>query len=410
MLNTIQKIRTDFPILSRSVRNGKPLIYLDNAATTQKPQVVINALTDYYTNTNANVHRGIHYLSEVASEQYEHAHQLVSDFIGAEFSEVIFTKNSTEGLNIVARSLEGQLQSGDEIVLTRMEHHSNLVPFQQLAAKTGAVIRFIELSNLNELDDAAQVISDHTKIVSMPHMSNVLGTINPVKEIGKIAHEHDALMLVDGAQSVPHLSINVKDLNADFLAFSGHKMLAPMGIGSLYGKEEYLNEFDPLLFGGDMIRSVSYADATWNDLPWKFEAGTPNVGGGIGFGAAVEYLNNIGMQTVQKIEHELTKYAMQLLEEMPGVTIFGPTDPAKRGAVISFNLSTADGLFIHPHDVASYFDEQGIAIRAGHHCAQPLMGELHVPATSRMSFYIYNTFEEIDAAITAIHGVQEIFG
>ncbi len=408
---SINKYRKDFPILKRKIRDNKTLVYLDNAATTQKPIQVIDAISNYYSNINSNVHRGIHALSEEASELYESAHQTTSDFIGAGFKELVFTKNTTEGLNIVANGFLERLQKGDEIVLSRFEHHSNLVPFQQLAHKTGATIKFIESENYEVLDlaSAEKVITDKTKLVSFPHMSNVLGSISPVKELTKIAHEHGASVLVDAAQSVPHMKVDVKDIDCDFMAFAGHKMLAPMGSGGLYGKEEELDKLSPLLFGGDMIRSVSYEDATWNELPWKFEAGTPNVAGGIGLGAAVDYLNDIGMDKVRKIEHYLTDYAMKRLAEMDYITVYGP--PAdQRGGVISFNINGGkNGIFVHPHDVSTIMDEEGIAIRAGHHCAQPLMDAMCVPATSRMSFYIYNTKEEIDLAIETLESVQQLF-
>lgn len=408
---SINKYREDFPILKRKIRDNKTLVYLDNAATTQKPIQVIEAISNYYSNINSNVHRGIHALSEEASELYEDAHQKTSDFIGADFKELVFTKNTTEGLNIVANGFLDRLQKGDEIVLSRFEHHSNLVPFQQLAHKTGATIKFIETENYELLDlgSAEKVITDRTKLVSFPHMSNVLGSISPVKELTKIAHDHGALVLVDAAQSVPHMKVDVKDIDCDFMAFAGHKMLAPMGTGGLYGKEEELEKLSPLLFGGDMIRSVSFEDATWNELPWKFEAGTPNVAGGIGLGTAVDYLNNIGMDKVRKIEHYLTDYAMKRLAELDYITVYGPPVD-QRGGVISFNVNGGkNGIFVHPHDVSTIMDEEGIAIRAGHHCAQPLMEAMCVPATSRMSFYIYNTRDEIDFAIETLESVQKIF-
>ncbi|MHA2402172.1 MAG: aminotransferase class V-fold PLP-dependent enzyme [Candidatus Kariarchaeaceae archaeon] len=407
----IEQIRKDFPILTRRVREDMPLIYLDNAATTQKPQSVIDALTHYYSSINANVHRGLHALSEEASELYENAHQKVSDFINAGFKEVVFTKNTTESLNIVANGFQSSLGKGDEIVISRMEHHSNIVPFQELVKKTGATLKFIEIDGFKSIDmtSAESVITDRTKLVAFPHMSNVLGTITPAKEIAQIAHDHGASVLLDAAQSVPHMPVDVKDLNCDFLAFSGHKMLAPMGIGGLYGKEEELENLSPMLYGGDMIKSVSYEEAKWNDLPWKFEAGTPNVGGGIAFGAAVDYLSSIGMDKVRKIEHYLTEYAMKRLDELDYIEIYGP-DADNRGGVISFNVTGGEGgFFVHPHDVSSILDEMGIAIRAGHHCAQPLMIAMDVPATSRMSFYIYNTKQEIDTAIEGLEKVQNIF-
>ncbi|MCE7733349.1 MAG: cysteine desulfurase [Candidatus Heimdallarchaeota archaeon] len=417
-MNTLQEletdiklIRQDFPILQRKVRDNKPLIYLDNAATTQKPVQVIDAISHYYLNVNANVHRGIHALSEEASELYEQSHDVVSNFINAKFTEVVFTKNTTESTNIVAHGIKNILKKGDEIVISRFEHHSNLVPFQQLAANTGATLKYIENFGDQNLDlnSAENVITDKTKIVAFTHVSNVLGSITPAKEIIKIARDHGALTLLDAAQSVPHMKTDVKQLDCDFMAFSGHKMLGPMGTGVLYGKEEQLENLDPLLFGGEMIRYVSFEESTWNELPWKFEAGTPNVGGALGLGEAVRYLSNIGMDKVQLIEHQLTKYAMERMSELDYVTIYGP-DIDNRGGVISFNVTGGEGgVFIHPHDVASILDEEGIAIRAGHHCAQPLMRSMDLPATSRMSFYIYNTKQEIDIAIDALEKVQNTF-
>ncbi len=406
----INEIRKDFPILETKVREGVPLIYLDNAATTQKPRQVIDAISEYYLKYNANVHRGIHALSEIASEKYEDAHSKVAKFLNAKFSEIVFTKNTTEGLNLVAHGLRNLLSRGDEIVVTRMEHHSNLVPFQIVAKETGAVLKFIEMEDFEKLDlnSAEKVITDKTKLVSIPHMSNVLGTINPVKEIAQIAKEHDALMLVDGAQSVPHLKIDFKNLGIDFLSFSGHKMLAPMGIGGLVGREEVLANYEPLLYGGEMIRNVDYDIATWNDLPWKFEAGTPNVSGGIGLGVAVDYLQNIGMDKVHQIEYELTKYTLDRFEELDFVKVYGP-DAEHRGGVVSFNVYNDSGQLIHPHDVSTLLDENGIAIRAGHHCAQPLMKSMHIPATNRISFYIYNTKAEVDRTIEVLKQIKDIF-
>jgi cysteine desulfurase / selenocysteine lyase len=411
LITDIEKIRLDFPILHRTVRDNKPLIYLDNAATTQKPKQVIDAISNYYLHSNANVHRGIHALSEEASELYEDSHQITADLINAKFQEIVFTKNTTEGINILTNAYREILKPGDEIVLSRMEHHSNIVPFQKLAERTGATIKFIELFDLQILDlnSAENVITDKTKLVSIPHMSNVLGTINPVKKIIELGHDHGAKVHLDGAQSVPHMKVDVKSIDVDYLTFSGHKMLGPMGIGALFGKEEHLNQLEPLVYGGDMIRTVSYEEATWNELPWKFEAGTPNVDGGIGLGAAVKYLMNLGMDKVRQIEHDLTDYAMKKLSEMDGVTLFGPKSADKRGGVISFNVSTSDGMLIHPHDVSTLLDEEGIAIRAGHHCAQPLMRKLSVPATCRISFYIYNTFDEIDRCIEVLETTVKMF-
>lgn len=407
----ILKIREDFPILSRTVRDNVPLVYLDNAATTQKPQSVIDSLSHYYANVNSNIHRGIHALSEEATELYESAHQKVSNLLNAKFEEVVFVKNTTEAVNIVANHYRETLNKGDEIVISRFEHHSNLVPFQQIANKTGAVLRYVESVEFDSIDlnSAEKVINDKTKLVAITHMSNVLGTITPVEEITKLAHDHGAKILLDAAQSVPHMPVNVKDIDCDFLAFSGHKMLAPMGTGGLYGKEEELEQLTPLLYGGEMIRLVTYEDATWNELPWKFEAGTPNVGGSVALGTAVDYLNSIGMDKVRSIEHSLTSYAMDRLSELDYVTVYGPSAD-ERGGVVSFNLTGGPkGDEIHAHDVSTLLDEKGIAMRAGHHCAQPLMKAMEISATCRISFYIYNTKAEIDKAVDAIEDVQRLF-
>ena len=406
----INEIREDFPILNRQV-NGKQIIYFDNAATTQKPKSVVDALSNYYLNHNANVHRGIHLLSEEASLMFENAHSTVSNFLNAKYEEVIFTNNTTDSLNTVAYGLEKYIQPNDEIVLTRKEHHSNLVPFQQLAKRQNAKIRFIEITEdgMIDLASAAEIINSKTKIIAFPHMSNVLGSIAPVDELSKLGRENDSMIILDGAQSVPHMTMDMQNIDVDFMAFSGHKMLAPMGIGGLYGKEEMLEKLDPMKFGGDMISSVSYEDAKWNKLPYKFEAGTPNVGGAIALAAAIDYLNSIGMNNVRKIEHYLTNYALEKLKELDFVKIYGP-DIDNRGGVISFNITGGDnGFFVHPHDVSQVMDDYGIAIRAGHHCAEPLMRHLEIPATSRMSFYIYNTIEEIDTSIQAIKEVNALF-
>ncbi|MHA2502380.1 MAG: aminotransferase class V-fold PLP-dependent enzyme [Candidatus Kariarchaeaceae archaeon] len=407
----VGELRKDFPILSRKLKNDVPLIYFDNAATTQKPKQVIDKLAHYYLYSNANVHRGIHTLSEEASLMFEAAHQTVSDFLNVSYEELVFTRNTTEGLNTVAYGIEEIIGKGDEIVVSRLEHHSNLVPFQQLCRRTGASLKYMEITDdgIIDINSAEKVINDNTKLIAFPHMSNVLGSINPVKEIVDIAEQHDSMTLLDGAQSVPHLAMDMKDLNVDFMAFSGHKMLAPMGIGGLYGREEALQKLNPMQFGGDMISSVSYEDASWNVLPYKFEAGTPNVGGAIALAEAVNYLNKIGMDKVRNIEHYLTSYAMKRLEEMDYVKVYGP-DLEHRGGVISFNITGGDnGFFVHPHDVSQVLDEHGVAIRAGHHCAEPLMRLMEVPATSRMSFYIYNTRAEIDIAIDAIAEVNSLF-
>ena len=396
---TLQK---DFPILQRTIK-GKKLVYLDNAATTQKPKSVIHAMADYYMNYNANVHRGIYTISEEATLAYEQAHQKTAAFIGASsFEEVVFTRNATESLNLLAVTQGMKLRPKDEIVLSRMEHHSNLVPWQQVARKTGAKLKFIELTEDGQLENL-DVIGPKTKIVSVVHMSNVLGTINPVEEIGKIAHENDALFIVDGAQSVPHFKVDVQKIDADFMVFSGHKMLGPTGIGVLYGKKELLEKSEPFLYGGDMIREVRYEGATWNDLPWKFEAGTPHIAGGIGLSKAIDYLNRLGMDRIEAHEKQLTGYALDKLQEVEGVCIYGPS-AEHRGGVISFNVGK-----VHPHDVASVLNDSNIAIRGGHHCAMPLMGLLGVSGTSRASFYFYNTFEDVDKLVEGLHRVHGVF-
>ena len=403
---TQEEIIKDFPILKVKV-HGKRLVYIDNAATTQKPIQVINAIKQYYEDLNANVHRGVHYLSEAASEEYEDAHRKVAKFLNANgMEEIIFTRNTTESLNLLAYTLGlNELKKGDKVVVTRFEHHSNLIPWQQMTKRAGAQLEFIEITEDGRLDmaSAEKVIDDRTKIVSIVHMSNALGTILPVKEVSKLAHEHGAYMIVDGAQSTPHMPVDVKELDVDFFAFSGHKMLAPMGIGGLFGKEELLEKMHPFLFGGDMIKFVTYEDAQWNHLPWKFEAGTPNVSGGIGLKVAIEYLEKVGFDTIHKIESELTTYAYERLSELPYIKIYGP-EPKYRGAVISF---TMEG--IHPHDIATLLDEDGIAVRAGHHCAQPLMTLLKTDATTRASFYLYNTKEDVDILIESLQKIYKLF-
>ena len=403
LLNTGQ-LRKDFPILHRKI-HGKPLVYLDNAATSQKPIQVIEAIDHYYKNYNANIHRSIHTLGEEATEKYEEAHDKVAEFINADsYQNIVFTKNTTESLNLLAYSLTSKLKKGDEIVISEMEHHSNFVPWQQLAKQRGLKLKFIKITKEGLLDAESinENIAKNTKIVSITHVSNVLGTINPIKDIAKISHENGALIIGDGAQSVPHMPVDVKELDADFYAFSGHKMLGPTGIGVLYGKKELLEEMQPFLYGGEMIREVKFEDTTFNDLPWKFEAGTMNIVEGIGLGAAIDYLSNIGMGQIQKRDKELVNYAVKRLKEIKDLAIYGPEE---RGAVVSFNLKG-----IHAHDVSQILDSEGIAIRAGHHCCMPLMSVLGVPATARASFYLYNTEEEIDKLISALHKVKKVFG
>ncbi|OGC90792.1 MAG: cysteine desulfurase [candidate division Zixibacteria bacterium RBG_16_53_22] len=401
-------IKADFPILSREV-HGKRLVYLDNAATTQKPESVIQALDDYYRNHNANVHRGIHTLAEEATAAMEGARQKVADFIGGvKTQEVIFTRNCTEAINLVAYSWgRNNLGRGDRIVLTEMEHHANLVPWIALAKRTGAELRYIPIDNdgyLN-LSDLNGIISPATRILALTHMSNVLGTINPVEEIIELAHRRGALTLVDAAQSIPHMPVNVKDLDADFVAFSAHKMLGPTGIGILYGKENILNEMEPFIYGGDMIREVRFDSATWNELPWKFEGGTPNIGGAAAFAPALDYLAGLGMDAVRRHEIELISYALDRLQNLGSLRIFGPSNPDDRGGTISFIDNE-----IHPHDLATILDTYGVAIRAGHHCAQPLMKRLGVSATVRASFYIYNTKDDIDRLVEALKAARRFFG
>jgi cysteine desulfurase / selenocysteine lyase len=404
----VAEIRKDFPILERKVY-GKPLVYLDSAATSQKPLAVIDALDRYYRDYNANVHRGVYSISEEATEEYEQARDKVQAFIGAAKREsVIFVRNTTEAINLVAYSWgRANIGLGDEIVLTELEHHSNLVPWQILAVEKGAVLKHISVreDGTLDMDQARQIIGPRTKLVSVSHMSNVLGTINPVKELGQLAHAAGALILLDGAQSVPHMNVDVKDLDCDFLAFSGHKMLAPTGIGVLYGKAELLEAMPPFMGGGDMISQVWLDRATYNDLPWKFEAGTPNVADAIGLGAAVDYLENVGMDAIRDHERELTAYALGTLGELPEIEIHGPRDPDTRGGAISFCYGD-----VHPHDLAQILDQDGICIRAGHHCCHPLMRKLGVSATARASFYLYNTEDEIDALVRGLAKAGELFG
>ncbi|MBC1495911.1 cysteine desulfurase [Listeria welshimeri] len=404
----IQKIRADFPILDQEI-NEKPLAYLDNAATSQKPKQVIEALTHYYEFDNANVHRGVHTLAARATDAYESARVKVAKFIHArEVAEIIFTRGTTSAINLVVDSYaEANIEAGDEIVISYLEHHSNLIPWQQLAKRKGAVLKYIELEEDGTIsvEQAQKTISEKTKIVSLAHVSNVLGTITPIREIAAIAHKFGAVILVDGAQAVPHMEVNVVDLDADFYAFSGHKMMAPTGIGALYGKRELLDAMEPTEFGGEMIDFVELYDSTWKELPWKFEAGTPIIGGAIALGAAIDYLAEVGLANIHAHEQELVGYAIEEMSKIEGITIYGPKDASKRCGLVTFNLEGA-----HPHDIATILDEDGIAIRAGHHCAQPLMKWLDVSSTARASFYIYNTKEEIDALIDGLKLTKEYFG
>ncbi|EAD8370104.1 cysteine desulfurase [Listeria monocytogenes] len=404
----IQKIRADFPILAQEI-NEKPLAYLDNAATSQKPKQVIEALTHYYEFDNANVHRGVHTLAARATDAYESARGKVAKFIHArEVAEIIFTRGTTSAINLVVDSYaEANIEAGDEIVISYLEHHSNLIPWQQLAKRKGAVLKYIELEKDGTIsvEQAKKTIGEKTKIVALAHVSNVLGTITPIKEIAAIAHQFGAVILVDGAQAVPHMEVDVVDLDADFYAFSGHKMMAPTGIGALYGKRELLDAMEPTEFGGEMIDFVELYDSTWKELPWKFEAGTPIIGGAIALGAAIDYLAEVGLANIHAHEQALASYAIEEMSKIEGITIYGPKDASKRCGLVTFNIEGA-----HPHDIATILDEDGIAIRAGHHCAQPLMKWLDVSSTARASFYIYNTKEEIDALIDGLKLTKEYFG
>ena len=401
MLNA-DRIREDFPILKRKVY-GKPLVYLDNAATTQKPMQVIRAMNDHYEGYNSNVHRAVHRLSQEATEAYDDAHDKVADFIGAAgMEEIVFTKNATESINIVANSLSRQLKKGDEILLTQMEHHSNIVPWQQAAKRTGAKLRYAEITGSGELNmrQLQQMVGKKTKIVAFTHVSNVLGTINPAREIIAAAKEAGAVTVLDAAQAVPHIPVDVKQLGCDFMAFSAHKMLGPTGTGVLYGKEELLKNVEPLLYGGDMISEVSFEDAKWNELPWKFEAGTPNVAGAVGLAAAVDYLQKTGMENISQHEKMLTRKAMEKLRQIDELTIYGP-EAENRGGLVAFNING-----LHTHDVSAILDAEGIAVRGGHHCAMPLARLLGISGSTRASFYLYNTPEEIEKLATALEMVK----
>ncbi|HEM3518801.1 TPA: cysteine desulfurase [Streptococcus suis] len=401
----LERIRKDFSILDQVV-NDEPLVYLDNAATTQKPQQVLDVLADYYQKDNANVHRGVHTLSERATARYEVARQKVADFIQATSSkEILFTRGTTTGLNWVAQFAKEILQPDQEVIISVQEHHSNIIPWQQACQQTGAKLRYVTLKDGElDMDHLRSLLSSKTKFVSLAHVSNVLGCVAPIREIAELVHQVGAYLVVDGAQSVPHMAVNVQELDVDFYAFSGHKMLGPTGIGVLYGKEELLNLMSPVEFGGEMIDFVYEQSATWKELPWKFEAGTPNIAGAIGLGAAIDYLTEIGMDAIQAHEAELVDYVFPKLQAIPGLTIYGSQDLSKRTGVIAFNLDD-----LHPHDVATALDYEGVAVRAGHHCAQPLLRYLQVPATVRASFYIYNTKADCDKLVEAIIKTKEFF-
>jgi cysteine desulfurase / selenocysteine lyase len=403
----VKEIRKQFPILDQEV-NGHPLVYLDSAATSQKPVSVIEAMNDYYRGYNSNVHRGVHTLGTRATDGYEGAREKVRNFINASHAqEVIFTRGTTTAINTVAASYgRANLTEGDEIVITHMEHHSNIIPWQQLAKETGATLKYVPLQEDGTIaiEDVRATVSPQTKIVSIMMVSNVLGTMNPIKEITKIAHENGAVMVVDGAQAAPHMKIDVQDLDCDFFAFSGHKMVGPTGIGVLYGKKKHLNKMEPVEFGGEMIDFVGLQESTWKELPWKFEGGTPIIAGAIGLGAAIDFLEEVGLHNIEEHEHKLAAYALNKMNEVEGMKIYGPKDPGKRAGLVTFNIDD-----VHPHDVATVLDAEGIAVRAGHHCAQPLMKWLDVSATARASFYLYNTEEDIDKLVAGLLKTKEFF-
>ena len=414
----VEGIRADFPILDRKVGgdvetagegpdDDTPLYYLDNAATSHTPDQVVDAIANYYRGYNANVHRGIHQLSQEASVAYEEAHDTVADFIGAAGrEEIVFTKNTTEAENLIAYAWGlAELGPGDAVVLTEMEHHASLVTWQQIAKRTGAEVRYVRVDDEGRLDmdHAADLIDDDVEMVSVVHVSNTLGTVNPVADLADMAHDHDALIFVDGAQSAPTRPVDVTAMDADFFAFSGHKMCGPTGIGALYGKEEILESMQPYLYGGDMIRRVTFDDATWEDLPWKFEAGTPSISQGIAFAAAVDYVEDIGMEAIRAHEELLAEYAYDRLTELDDVTVYGPPGD-DRGGLVAFNV---DG--VHAHDLSSIVNGHGVAIRAGDHCTQPLHDKLGIPASARASFYVYNTREEIDRLVDAVDDARDLF-
>ncbi|POR29952.1 MULTISPECIES: cysteine desulfurase [Paenibacillus] len=399
-------IREQFPILHQEI-NGHPLVYLDNAATSQKPLAVIEAIKHYYEYDNSNVHRGVHTLGSRATDAYEGAREKVARFLNAKRSqEIIFTRGTTTALNLVASSYgRANCQAGDEIVITQMEHHSNLIPWQQVAKATGATLKYIPLQEDGSVDlaDVENTVTENTKIVAIAHVSNVLGVVNPVKEIAAIAHRNGAVIVIDGAQSTPHMKVDVQDIDADFYAFSGHKMCAPTGIGALYGKKALLENMEPIEFGGEMIDDVGLYESTWKELPWKFEGGTPIIAGAVGLGAAIDFLESIGLDAIAQHESRLVDYALKRLREVEGLTIYGPAE--RHVGLVTFNLDD-----VHPHDVATVLDSKGVAVRAGHHCCQPLMRWLKASATARASFYLYNTEEEVDALVSALIQTKEYFG
>jgi cysteine desulfurase/selenocysteine lyase len=411
---SVAEVRKDFPIFERTIRDGKRLIYLDSGATSQKPWSVINAESDFYSKHNAAVHRGAHQLAEEATDAYEGARAIVADFLGAKENEIIFTKSATESINAVAYAMGNAepgnrfaLTESNSIVVTEMEHHANLIPWQQLAKRTGAQLKWFKVNQDSRLDlsNIDQVITANTKVVAITHQSNVLGTINPLEAIVKRAHEVGAVVVLDACQSVPHMGVNVVELDVDFLAFSGHKSVGPTGVGILWGKAELLRELPPFLTGGSMVTAVTMESATWAEAPQKFEAGVPNMAQAVGLGAALNYLSNIGMDAIAQHERSLTGYALDKLLQIPGLRIVGPQDNVDRGAALSFTIKD-----IHPHDVGQYVDSQGIAVRTGHHCAWPLTKIMNVPATTRASFYLYNDEQDVDDLVNALLGAQNYFG
>ncbi|MCS4539527.1 MAG: cysteine desulfurase [Thaumarchaeota archaeon] len=402
----VEKVRADFPILKRKV-NGKRLVYLDNAATTQKPNVVLDALSDFYSNHNANIHRAVHQLSIEATEAYEKARSKAAAFIKCKSEEVIFTRGTTESINLVRFAwAEERMKKDDLVVLTKMEHHSNIVPWQLVAQKTHAKVKYVDLDEdgILNMDEFERAMNDSPKLVAFTHCSNVLGTINDAAMLVRKARKAGATTLVDAAQSVPHMPVDVSQIGCDFLAFSGHKMLGPTGIGVLYGRKALLEDMEPFQGGGDMIKEVHLTGAKWNDVPYKFEAGTTNFADAVGLGVAIDYLSSVGMQKVRDHEVELLKYATEETEKVGGLTIYGPRDAARRGGVLSFNVEG-----IHPHDMASILDEEGVAIRSGHHCAQPLMERLDVTATNRASFYLYNSYDDVDVLVGGLKKAKRMF-
>ena len=406
---TFESLRNDFPVLERKVRDGKKLVYLDNAATTQKPIQVIDAISDYYKNNNSNIHRAVHALAEESTEAFEQTRDKVAEFLNTKDSqEIIFVKGTTEAINLVANAWgRDNVKEGDIIVTTEYEHHSNIVPWQLLTQDKKAQLKYIDIDDNGELmiDQLDEYLSTgKVKLVAFSHVSNVLGTITPAKEIISKCKNAGVKTLIDGAQAVPHMKVDLTELDCDFYAFSAHKMLGPTGVGVLWAKKEILEKMIPYQGGGDMIREVHKYETTWNDLPYKFEAGTPNIADVIGFKTAIEYLQKIGMENIRNHELELTKYALEQMEKVPGITLYGTKEPKKRGGVVSFNFND-----VHPHDVGTIIDKDGVAIRSGHHCAQVLMEKLNVAATNRASFYIYTTKEEIDALITALQNVAKVF-